>query len=1020
MHTSLKNFMKYKKLAALIYLLLLFSYSNAQSTKIYNDPDADFKQAKELYQQQKFSLAYPQLEKLYLDKVRKSSIPVSVQTEAKYYAIASRLQLNDLSAVSEAVDFIALEHNAPRIQMMCYQLAEYYYKHSEFADAIMYYEKAGVDNLSNTEIAAIKFHEGYGYFAMQQFNNAKPLFESIAQIPSDPNYYDANYYYGYIAFAEKNYPQALNSFKIIEKQPKYQPIIPYYIAEIYYYRGEKDEALAYAESVLQSGNQYYDLQLRELAGHIYFERGSYKQAMPYLEKYVSNTPKVSREDLYELSYCYYDAQQYKKASDGFKELGGKQDTIAQNAMYLLGDSYLKLGNKAGARNAFLFCALNSTDNRQKEVSKFNYAKLSVELGYTDVALNELRSFIGAYPNSEYSTEAKELLVNVLSNTNNYAEALSLLDAIHSQNEIVKKAYPKILYGRAVELVNDQQIVQADNLFNRLFAADYNDAYINYANFWKGEIAYRLNNYDSAVYYLQAYARNPSANGEVSAAHAHYTLGYAYMRQEDYNDALQQFQQVTTSISSNSSALQADAYLREADCYFMQKQLSKALTMYEAVINSQLPPADYALYQKAVIAGANDQYAQKVSLLQSIQNRYPSSPLIADANMEVANTYLASEQYDAAIKPLNVIINNKNADVFRPQAYLKLGVCYYNLKDNQDALNNFQKLISTYPNSPESDEAVDYVRDIFVTMQKPDDFVAFMQKSGKPVSYSDQDSLTYVTAQSAYNNRSFDNALQGFNNYLKKFPGGKYFIDANYMMADVYDTKKDYAHALTYYNTVVQNAPNSYAEQSALQAARIAYFELKDYKQAEQYFEQLKNIAATPENKLESMRGLLRCQYKLNEFTDAVANAQDLLQQKGIATDDKSMANMVIAKNYQNNNQLTEASDAYKTVISLGKNEYSAEARYRIAEILLQQNNLKEAEKAGFDVINKAGSYDYWITKSYILLGDVYFKEQDYFNAEATLRSVVQNAGDTQLKQEAQQKLDAVIAEKEKNSKVVQQ
>jgi TolA-binding protein len=1012
--------MKYKKPATLIYLLLLFHFSQAQSTKIYNDPDADFKQAKELYQEQKFSLAYPQFEKLYLDNARLSNIPISVQTEAKYYAIVCRLQLNDITAVDDAIDFINLEHNAPRIEMMCYQLGEYYYKHKDFSDAISYCEKANVANLSNTEIATVRFHEAYGYFTMQRFSDAKPLFESIAQIPSDPNYYDANYYYGYIAFSEKNYAQALTSFQVIEKQPAYQPIIPYYIAEIYYYRGEKDKALQYAENTLKSGNQYYDLQIRELAGHIYFEEGNYKKALPYLEKYVANTQKVNREDLYELSYCYYDAEQYKKASDGFKELGGKQDTIAQNSMYLLGDSYLKLGNKAGARNAFLFCALNSTDKQQKEVSKFNYAKLSVELGYIDVALNELKGFVSAYPNSEYNNEAKELLVNVLSNTNNYEDALNLIESLQSQSEIVKKAYPKILYGRAVELINDQQIVKADELLNRIYNVDFNEAYITYANFWKGEVAFRTNTYDSAVYYLQAYLKNPATYGEVSAMHAHYTLGYAYLRQEDYDDALKNFEQVTTSINTNSQPLLADAYLREADCYFMKKQLSKALQMYETVINDQLPSSDYALYQKAVIAGANDQFSQKVSLLQSIQNRYPSSTLVADANMEVANTYLASEQYDAAIKPLNTILASKNADAFKPQAYLKLGVSYYNLKDNQNALNNFQKLISTYPNSPESDEAVDYVRDIFIAMQKPDDFVSFMQKSGKPVSYSEQDSLTYVIAQSAYNNRSYDNALQGFNNYLAKYPDGKYSVESNYMMADIYNTRKDFPHAITYYNNVAQKAPNSYAEQSVLQAARISYFELKDYNQAEQYFTQLKSLATTPENKLESMRGLLRCQYKLNEFTDAVANAQDLLQQKGIATDDKSIANMVTAKNYQNNNQFDEATDAYKTVISLGKNEYSAEARYRVAEILLQQNNLKEAEKAGFDVINKAGSYDYWITKAYVLLGDVYFKEQDYFNAEATLRSVVQNASDTQLKQEAQQKLDAVLAEKEKNSKVVQQ
>ncbi len=33
----------------------------------------------------------------------------------------------------------------------------------------------------------------------------------------------------------------------------------------------------------------------------------------------------------------------------------------------------------------------------------------------------------------------------------------------------------------------------------------------------------------------------------------------------------------------------------------------------------------------------------------------------------------------------------------------------------------------------------------------------------------------------------------------------------------------------------------------------------------------------------------------------------------------------------------------------------------------------------------------WVTKAYILLGDVYFKQQDYFNAKATYQSVVDNA-----------------------------
>src|SRR6201995_4153945 len=149
--------MQYKKLTTLLYFISLLHFSYGQSTKIYNDPDADFKTAKELYQEQKFSLAYPQFEKLYLDNARQSNIPISVQTEAKYYAIVCRLQLNDQPAVNEAIDFINLEHNTPRIEMMCYQLGEYYYKHQDFDDAISYNEKANVANLSNADIATMKF-----------------------------------------------------------------------------------------------------------------------------------------------------------------------------------------------------------------------------------------------------------------------------------------------------------------------------------------------------------------------------------------------------------------------------------------------------------------------------------------------------------------------------------------------------------------------------------------------------------------------------------------------------------------------------------------------------------------------------------------------------------------------------------------------------------------------------------------------------------------------------------------------
>lgn len=1008
-----------KKGLFIIAMLITFS-SYAQYTKINNDPDAAYKTAKEYWQKEQYSLAYPIFKSLINTTNTESTIPAHIQAECKYYVIVCGLLLNDESVIQSAIDYINIEYNGARAGIMSFHLGEYYYRKKDFKTANAYYEKATIENLTNHEIAEMKFHQAYGYFTTQDFAKAKTLFNSIRQLKDDKNYIDANYYYGFILFYEKKYKDALESFKIVESNQTYQNIVPFYIAEIYYFNGERNKAIDYAKNALQKGNQYYDIQLKQLIGHALFEKRNYTEALPYLEEYVNKSSKVRREDLYELSYCYYEASKWEKAINGFKQLGGKEDSLAQNSMYLLADAYLKVGDKAGARNAFLFCASNSSHAVQKEVSLFNYAKLSYELGYMDIALKELKTFINTYPKSSFINEARELQVAVLANTSNYKEALALFDALPQQSENTKKIYPKILYGRVVELINDQQLNEADVMLTTLLQIPYNAQYIQFANFWKGEIAYRNSKTDEALDYFNNYLKKPETNGEVNKDNARYNAAYCYLKNGNYTAALDLFQQVVIEASPSSALIIQDAYIRSADCFFMLKNYTQALKMYDEVINQNLSQADYAMYQKAIIAGANNKPLEKISILQNIPIRYPNSSLIVEAYLEVANTYLAEEKWSDAIPYLERVMNDKKATAFHPQVYLKIGIAYFNLSKKQESLNTFKTLIVKYPNSPESDDAVEYIRKLFIEDQKPGEFVSFMRANGKTVSYVEEDSLTYKAALIRYEARDFPNALRGFAEYLSKFPDGRYSIESNYFSAEINVSNKNYAAAHPFYNAVVAKSPNIYAERSALQSARIYYFDNKDYANAEKYFQKVKELTTQQENKLEAMRGLLRSQYKLQKWADALPNAQDLLKEKGIATDDKMMANMIIAKNYQLNNNLNEAIIAYKSVIAIAKSEFSAEAQYRIGEILLLQNKLKDAEKAGMEVIKKFGSYEYWVTKSYILLGDIYFAQKDYFNAEATLKSVAENATIPELKQEAQTKLAKVIEEKNKANKVEHQ
>lgn len=1007
-----------QKITFLLIAAVLSTQAFSQPTNAITDPEKKYKDAKELFVKEQFALAYPLFAEL---KAQYPANTISDHTyindDVNYYYIVCELKLQQPVAEQEAKQYINLVNNEPRRQLMSYHLARFYFMKEDFSNAINYYERAGLENLSNDEIADAKFEKAYCYFNLKQFAEAKPLFDEIHQLPDNKYYIPANYYYGFISYYDRQFNEALKAFKLVETHKDYQGVVPYYIAEIYYFQGKKDEALRYGESVLgRAGVLYYQKEMNLLIGQIYFEKKNYKKALPLLEAYVNSSDKVSKEVMYELSYCYYDANQLNKAIEGFKQLSPEKDSMGQNSMYLLGDCYLRTGQKANARNAFQYSAYNSSNKVQQQVSRFNYAKLSYELGYQDVALNEMKKYLKDYPNSEYDTEAREILVGLLANTNNFADALKLYESFDKPTASMQKVYPRILYGRAVELINDQQVKRADELLTKVLALPASTV-TPYANFWKGEIAYRNNEYDNAIRYLSLFLEaNVPSQGEANSNTAKYDLGYSWLQKENYPRALGYFEQVTKSVSVTSPAMEQDAYVRSADCYFMNKEYAKAKSMYDNVVNNALIQSDYAMFQKSLIAGVKSS-TEKISILNTLLKQYPKSSLVPDVNMEIALTYIADEKFTAAIPYLNTLINSPDAGGLKPRAYLKLGLCYYNTDRNAESLSNYQALVQKYPQSTEADEAIDIMKNIYVEIGKPNDYIELMRKYGKNISVTEADSLTYTAAALKYNAGDCNAAVSGFSNYLSQYPNGAYVLEASYYSSECYTKNKDWQNALTGYDFVNSKGLNRFFERATLEAARISYFELKDYAKAKKYFESLTGGAVNQDNQLEALRGLVRCYYQLKDYTQANEAANNLLTKKGISTDDRSVAFLVLGKSQQVNNDCNGAITSFKSCAAINKSAWGAEARYEIANCQFTTGNLSAAEKSALAVIKETGSYDNWVTKSYILLGDIFMQQKDYFNAKATYESVAKNAVIPELKQEAQQKLDKALEEEKAVSKV---
>ena len=993
----------------------------AQPTHTITDTEKKYKEVKEHIAKEEYAFAYPlvkELKKMYPDNT--ASDHTYINDDINYYYVVCGLKLMQEVAKDDAVEYITAVNNEPRRQIMSFHLAHYYFLKDDYTNAIKYFDKAGYENLSNEQIADAKFEKAYALFNLRQFAQAKPLFNEIHQLPANKYYIPANYYYGFISYYDRQYSEALTAFKLVETFDAYKGVVPYYIAEIYYFQGNKEQALTYGEAVLKTGTKlYYEKQLKLLTGQLYFEKKDYQKALPLLEDYVNSTPKVTKEVLYELSYCYYKNNQFDKAISGFKQLSGERDSMGQNSMYLLGDLYLRTNQKANARTAFQYSAYNSSNKQQQKVSRFNYAKLSYELGYQDIALSEMKNYLQVYPNSEYDTEAKEILVNLLTNTNNFNDALALYESFSNPTASMQKAYPRILYGRAIEYINDQQLLPADQLLNKVLTNTLSGNLLPYANFWKGEIAFRLQRYDDAIRYGTVYLQsNAGVQGEATPAAARYNLGYSWMQKENYRQAVSYFTQVAKNVAASSTAIEQDAYLRSADSYYMLRDFAKANSMYENIISSALAQSDYAMYQKAMIAGVKNG-TEKIKILTALTRQYPSSSLTQDINMEIALTYIADEKFKDAVPYLNNILssNANNAGGLKPKAYLKLGLAYYNDNNNTEALKSYQQLIQKYPQSAEADEALAIIKDIYVEEGKPNEYVELMKKNGKTVSVSEADSLTYSAAIIKYNANDCAAAIAGFNNYLSRYADGAYAIDANYLRSDCYGKNKDWQNALKGYAYVNSRGLNKYFEKASLEAARINYFELKDYANAKKYFESVRSNGVNQDNLLEALRGLVRSYYQLKEYGPANEASKELLTKKGISTDDRSVAFLVLGKSQQLANDCNAAIISFKSAAAINKTAWGAEARYEMANCYLSLNNTNAAEKAAMAVIKETGSYDIWVTKSYILLGDIFMQQKDYFNAKATYESVAKNAAIPELKNEAQQKLDKAVAEEKQNSKI---
>ncbi len=1024
------------------FLLLLltalsigFSVLSAQATTIYTEANRNFKQAEEHRAKRLLALAqaeYQQVIGMLRPLDESEATLLRQRAELQYAKIAVELGKPDGEKL--ILDFVRRYQPDPVANEALLEIANYYFNANDLPKAVEYYERIPSSSLNREQRAEVNFRLGYANFVQKQFDKAKRYFTTSKDVDGE-FYYPTNYYLGMIYFFEGNYDTAIRQFRIVERSTDYKNDIPYYLTQIYFAQRRYNELIAYAQPlVADSRNRLRnDTEIKQLLGQAYFEQGNYASARPLLEEYARGNRKMREEELYQLAFTQYQLQDYQAAGKTFQEAGGADSPTGQSANFLLGDIYLRQGDRRNARTAFGNASRMNYDAALREEALYNYAKLSYELRDPREAINALQQLP---PTSRFYVESQQLLGDIFATNRDYQQALDILEKMPPQNRTpqLQEAYQKAAFNRGLQLLQDGNKAQAKALFNKSLQAPVHAPTRAQALYWLADLAHQEGDYANSINLNNQFLTlAPTLQGlppQASLYTGNYLQGYNYLKQDNYPAALEYFRATVEGIQRNAPYISdatvrenilGDAVLRSGDAYFQRNQYDQAIRYYDEAVNNKYKGFIYALYQKAIIEGLRGRTADKILNLEQISKQYPRSEYADDALFQLGITYQQLGQLQQALQPFRTIVSDyKTSSPLVNESLLQLGLVSYNLGNQEAAVNYYKQVFGNNPTEGESRAAMAALEEIYVRdMGRADLYFAFLETvPGYKVDNLGRDSISFRAAEAQYETGNYQRAITNFTDYIRQYPQGRYLLTAYYHRGDSYASLRQYREALADYEAVVNKGPSRFYLAALDKAALIAYNSEQDFAKAYNLYVNLERAADSDDKRFEAQLGALRAAYRINNTSAVEQYAAKVASNPTATVQQKTTANFYLGKIAYDRQQYDPAKSYFDQVIAASDDEQTAEARYLRANIFYLRRNLEEAQRLVLEANRESSGYPYWVAKSVILLSDILRDKKDLFNARAALEALLDNYNEDQaIVQEAQQKLARVNAEINQTSRL---
>ena len=1002
-----------RKLFIITILFLFVTLSLSAQKRLENyEPEQVFQEAKLLFDNQNYSSAAELFDK-YLDMTEGQNNQKTV--EAKFYEAACS---SYMGAGEQQLMLFSKENPTSTFAVKAdFMYANMLFNNRKYRDALKKYEAVDAECLTSEEKAEYYFKKGLSYYQTGAIDKAESMFYKSSFMVS-PYQDDARYYYAHIQYVNKKYDDAGIYFKKIEDSPKYKEIVPVYLMQIEYVNGNYTVVTRDADAIINNADKARKVELALIVAESWYEQQDYAKALNYYNIARENTRKAfPREVEFQIGYCKMKQADYEGAITNFQNATKKinNDELAQYASYYMAQCYLKTNQDKFARNAYFAAYRADFDHEMSEDALFNYAKLSFISGVDpfNEAVTQLDDYIEKNPRSPRIEEARLMVIHLYLNNKEYSKAIRALERYPEMNDEMQAIYARLTYDLGIQNYNatdyDEAITYLTKTVNNKKAPSTLKAD---ALYWLADSYLQQKDNANAEKHFSAFLKLEGAGQSDLLPIAYYNLGYIAYSKGNFPNAIKNFN-FFINMAKGDKEYESDAWMRVGDCYFMDRSYQKAITAYSNAMKLDKNNADYALFQQGMGYGALGDMNSKVACMDEISKKYPTSSFYDRALYEKGMAHMSTNDQRSAIAAFRKLVNDRPRSAYARQGLMKIGMLYYNDNQYDNALESLKQVVKDYPNTEESREALSIIRNIYMEQNKTNEFYQFANSNGIMTSVTEQDSVSFVTAENFFQQGKYQDALNASEQYIKQFPGGGYLLKINYYAYSSLEKLNRAGEIRPYLEYIVMQPDNDYTDNALLKLGGIEKND-KNYQKAVEYYQRLAQITENQRIKALALEGALECQYKLGEYDKAIETGNALAAMPNLQQNKKNLTNYYVGKAMYQKGDYRSALAKLEACSHKERSEMGADAAYHVVLCNWKLGKLDETEDSVFYISDNFSNYSYYVAMSFVTLSDVYVAKDNVFQAKETLKSIIDNYPGGEPKELAQRKLAEIMNNESNN------